>query len=214
ARLDQTPKRSGPPPSKLVTIPNPRPAPPGAQRLNFLCAYNRLFFMDIDELRKDAETRTKALITRHKLNTDPAKGIDAEQFEKLFLRLADPRDDFLNVEYYLADKRWPRMRLTANERRGATEKDLLSASSRIRIKLGAVSPQKHYAMFYVMPDSFDIYIAARQFMTAANIQAGWEPMPESWTYTTSVPGVEVGPPRPPGPKPPPSPPTKPANVLD
>ncbi len=214
ALLDDTPKRA-PAPSKLVAIPNPRPAPDGAKRLNFLCAYNKLYPMNIDELRKDAETKAKAIVLRHKLHLNPETGIDPDEFEKYFSRLPDAKDPWLNVEYYIADKRWPRMRLTANERRGATDEDLMKPSSKIRGLLSSINPQKFYAMFYVMPDSFDVYITARQLMMMGNIQAGWEPMPETWTYTTSVPGIELGPPRPEPPKPTtPQPPPKPANVLD
>ncbi len=215
AMLDTAPKRTGPPPSKLVALPNPRPAPDGARRLNFLCANNKLYPMNIDELRKDAELRSKAIITRHKLNLDPEKGIDPEAFAKYFLRLPDPKDEFLNVEYYIQDDRWPRMRLTANERRGFTDEELMKPTPKLRTVLSAINPTKNYVYFYVMPDSFDIYITARQLMMMGNVPAGWEPMPANWTYTTSVPVIELGPPRPPAPKPTtPAPPAKPANVLD
>ena len=69
--------------------------------------------------------------------------------------------------------------------------------------------------FYVLPDSFDVYLTARRVLADAGVLAGWEPQPETWTYTAGIGGgIELGPPRPKNPNPPPAKPTKPANVID
>lgn len=214
ARLDSTPRRAAVP-AKVVTIPDPRPAPPGAQAATFVCADNRLYPMNINGIRKEAELRAKDIIVRRKLNLDPAKGIDPEAFGKLYTRL-NINDDFFDVECYISDNRWPRLKLTPKERRGADEDEVRRPGSRIRKIMATLDPSKFYARFYVLPDSFDVYITARRALSDAGVLAGWEPQRESWIYTTSVPGgIELGPPRP---KPPtsttPTTPPKPANVID
>ncbi|MBI1311175.1 hypothetical protein GC176_07695 [bacterium] len=215
ALLDKTPRRSGPAPEKVVTIPNPRPAPEGARQVILVCAENRLYPLNLDEIRQDAELRSKQIITRQRLNLDPAKGIDPEKFETLYTKLRYPADDFFEVEYYVADKRWPRMKLIPKAGRGAAETELRRPQSRIRKLLAQLDPQKFYARFYVLPDSFDVYLTARQVMAEQNVLAGWEPESQNWIYTAGVGGgIELGPPRPPNPNPPPATPAKPANVID
>lgn len=213
AMLDKTPRRAAAPP-KEVTIPNPRPAPPGAKQASFICAYNRLYPMNIEVIRKDAELRAKEIITRRRMNLDPAKGIDPEAFEKLYknLRYNDP---YFDLEYYVADKRWPRIRFIPKESKGATEEELRRPGSRTRKLMALLDPSKYYARFYVLPDSYDVYVTARRALSDAGVLAGWDPQRQNYVYTTSTPGIELGPPRPKPPvKPSTGPPPKPANVID
>ena len=214
ALLDKTPKRAAAP-AKVVNIPNPRPAPPGARQATFVCADNRVYPMNVDGIRKEAELRAKDVITRRRLNLDPAKGIDPEAFAKLYTKL-NINDDFFDVECYITDNRWPRLRLTPKEKRGADEDEVRRPGSRIRKIMASLDPKKFYARFYVLPDSFDVYISSRRALTDAGVLAGWDPQGKTWVYTTSVPGgIELGPPRPKPPAPTtPAKPAKPANVID
>jgi hypothetical protein len=214
ALLDRTPKRAAPP-AKVVNIPNPRPAPLGAKPATFVCADNRVYPMYIDVIRKEAELRAKDIITRRRLNLDPAKGIDPEAFAKLYTKLKI-NDDFFDVECYITDNRWPRLRLTPKERKGADEAEVRRPGSRIRKIMALLDPQKFYARFYVLPDSFDVYISSRRALTDAGVLAGWDPQGTTWVYTSHVPGgIELGPPRPKPPAPTtPAKPAKPANVID
>jgi hypothetical protein len=215
ALLDKTPRRSAPAPEKVVTIPNPRPAPEGARQVILVCAENRLYPLNLDEIRKDAELRSKQIITRQRLNLDPALGIDPEKFATLYTKLKYPTDDFFDVEYFVAGNRWPQMKLIPKEGRGAPEQELRRPQSRIRKLLAQLDPEKFYARFYVLPDSFDVYLTARQVMSELGVLAGWEPQPQDWFFTAGVGGgIELGPPRPPNPNPPPATPSKPANVID
>jgi len=214
ALLDKTPKRAAAP-AKVVNIPNPRPAPPGARQATFVCADNRVYPLNVDGIRKEAELRAKDIITRRRLNLDPAKGIDPEAFAKLYTKL-NINDDFFDVECYITDNRWPRLRLTPKEKRGADEDEVRRPGSRIRKIMASLDPKKFYARFYVLPDSFDVYISSRRALTDAGVLAGWDPQGKTWVYTTSVPGgIELGPPRPKPPAPTtPAKPAKPANVID
>ena len=214
AMLDRTPKRAAAPP-KEVNIPDPRPAPPGAQQATFVCAYNHVYPMNVEGIRKEAEIKAKDIIVRRKLNLDPTKGIDSEAFAKLYTKL-NINDDFFDVECYITDDRWPRLKLTPKDKRGADEEEVRRPGSRIRKIMATLDPEKFYARFYVLPDSFDVYISSRRALTDAGVLAGWDPQGESWVYTTSVPGgIELGPPVPKPPAPTtPATPAKPANVID
>ena len=212
AMLDQTPEVD-PPADIEVSIPNPRPAPTGAKPFSLVCAENCLYPVNLEYHRKVAEEKAKAIITRFQLNRGPAEGIDPEAFSRYWDRFKD-QDDFFDIEYFVRDNRLPRIRLMPRAGRGASEKELLNPRSRIRSKwLAGVDVSQYYARFYVLPDSYDIYVTARRLFADSGMLAGWEPQSASWVLESSVPGgVELGPPRekPPAPATPP----KPANVID
>jgi hypothetical protein len=215
AMLDQTPKTTVPPADLEVTIPNPRPAPPGSRQALVLCVDNQLYPVNIEAFRKTAELRAKAIIARFNLARDPKAGIDPEKFTPHFERLKD-QDDFFDVEYYVADQRFLRLRLIPRDGRGASERELLNPRSRIRTKwLSQLDVKQYYARFHVLPDSYEIYMTARRLFSQAGMLAGWEPQAEDWVLTSWVPGgIELGPPREKKPAPPPAQPAKPANVID
>lgn len=217
AQLDKTPRVKAPADIK-ISIPNPRPAPPGSKQLMIICSGNRIYPVDIEAFRKDAELKAKTIVNRFNLNRDPAKGIDPEKFTQQYEKLKNPTDYF-DVEYYVQGNRWPRFRLIPRENRGAIGKELVNPRSRLRRWFNGVDFNKYYARFYVLPDSFDVYVLARRFFSNNKILAGWDPQTENWTLTSHVPGgIELGPPRP---KPPPPPPgskpsakPKPPNLID
>lgn len=217
AQLDKTPRVKAPADIK-ISIPNPRPAPPGSKQLMIICSGNRIYPVDIEAFRKDAELKAKTIVNRFNLNRDPAKGIDPEKFTQQYEKLKNPADYF-DVEYYVQGNRWPRFRLIPRENRGAIGKELVNPRSRLRRWFNGVDFNKYYARFYVLPDSFDVYVLARRFFSNNKILAGWDPQTENWTLTSHVPGgIELGPPRPKPPPPPPGskPPAKPKppNLID
>ena len=217
AQLDKTPRVKAPADIK-ISIPNPRPAPPGSKQLMIICSGNRIYPVDIEAFRNDAELKAKTIVNRFNLNRDPAKGIDPEKFTQQYEKLKNPTDYF-DVEYYVQGNRWPRFRLIPRENRGAIGKELVNPRSRLRRWFNGVDFTKYYARFYVLPDSFDVYVLARRFFSNNKILAGWDPQTENWTLTSHVPGgIELGPPRPKPPPPPPGskPPAKPKppNLID
>lgn len=214
AKLDRTPRRAAAPP-KEVTIPNPRPAPEGSQQAIIICAGNRLYPVVLKPIRDDLVARSKNLIVQRRLNRDPEAGIDPEAFGELYSKLRYTKDPFFDVELFVAGKRWPQVRLKPKEGRGGSEEELRRSNSRIRTILAGLDPQKYWVRFYVLPDSFDVYLTARRVLADAGVLAGWEPQSENWVYTAGIGGgIELGPPRPPNPNPPPARPSKPANVID
>ncbi len=214
ALLDKTPKTAAVADIE-VSIPNPRPAPPGAKQFMLLCTENRLYPVNIEMFRSLAEEKAKAIIARFNLNRDPLKGIDPAKFKQYYERLKE-QDDFFDVEYFVQDDRWPRIRLIPREGRGASDKELLNPRSRIRTKwLSNLDISKYYARFYVLPDSYGIYVTARRLFSESGMLAGWDPQSADYVLTSYVPGgIELGPPREKPPPAPPGAPAKPPNVID
>jgi len=205
-----------------ISIPNPRPAPKGAKQLLLFCVNNRLYPVNVEKFQKSAEAKAKQIVTRFNLLRDPAKGIDPEEFEKRFTRLKD-QDNFFDIEYYVDQKKHLRIRFIPRKNGGASFKEVTNRRSRIHTKLiNRIDSSKYYARFYVLPDSYEVYTAARRAFSEAQVLAGWEPQTQDWVYTTSVPGgIVLGPPpkpkpTPPSPKTPPKPakPVKPPNLID
>ncbi len=210
AKLESTPNTPAPADIE-VSIPNPRPAPPGAKQLVLICANEQLYPLRLDDFRERAEAQARRIIARFKLDRDPSKGIDPTRFTEYWQRLTD-KDEFFDVEYFVAANRFPRLRFTPRPGDGAGEKEVANPRSRIRSPrlLGAIDPEKMYARFFVLPDSFGVYVTARRFFTESGVLAGWEPQSDDWRYQTGVPGgIELGPPRPKKPTPPPDPNAKP-----
>ena len=217
AQLDKTPRTKAPADIQ-ISIPNPRPAPPGIKQLMIICSGNRLYPVNIDAFRKDAELKAKSIVTRFNLKRDPALGIDPAKFKQHYEKLKQ-QDDFFDVEYYVQGDRWPRFRLIPRENKGGFGKELINPRSRLRRWFSTVDFSKYYARFYVLPDSFDAYVMARRFFSQNKILAGWDPQNANWKLTSHVPGgIELGPPRPKPPPPPPGTPPpakpKPANLID
>ena len=217
AQLDKTPRTKAPADIQ-ISIPNPRPAPPGIKQLMIICSGNRLYPVNIDAFRKDAELKAKSIVTRFNLKRDPAKGIDPAKFKQHYEKLKQ-QDDFFDVEYYVQGDRWPRFRLIPRENKGGFGKELINPRSRLRRWFSTVDFSKYYARFYVLPDSFDAYVMARRFFSQNKILVGWDPQNATWKLTSHVPGgIELGPPRPKPPPPPPGTPPpakpKPANLID
>jgi hypothetical protein len=215
ALLEELP-RNPTPKISAIRIPNPRPAPKGAQEATFICAGDKLFPLRLVHHRKYAEQAAKQLIADQNLTGAAATGIDPVKFTELFTQLESPPDEgFFTAEYYVAGNRWPRIRFHPKMEFGVEAKALSRPATKIRKLIGALDPKKFFCRFYVLADSYNIYVAARRTVTRQKLLAGWEPQPDTWTLSTSVPGVELGPPRPkpPPPKNPP-PPRKPSNVID
>ena len=220
AKLDETPDLPAPPEFE-ITIPNPRPAPKGATQVMLVCAENRLYPVNAGKFREAAHEKAVAIITRFNLGQDPAQGIDAESFKKHFERMKD-QDDFFNIEYYVQNDRDPRIRFIPRAGRGASIRELVNPRSRIRTRwLVNFDPNRYFARFFVLPDSYEMYVTARRLFSDGGILAGWEPQGEKWQLTSGIPGgIRLGPPPPPKPPDPtrasekPKPPAKPPNLID
>ena len=213
AKLSSTRRRVAPADIK-VSIPNPRPPPEGARQLPIVCVGEKVYPINIDVFRKRAEVRAKEIIQRAGLKKDPAKGYDPKRFASFWERLKD-QDDWVEVQYYIQGNRYLRLRFVPRDGRGGTDRQLVNPRSKIRSQyLNQLDATKYFARFYVLPDSYDVYLTARRLFNKNNVLSGWEPQSKDYVYSSWVPGgIELGPPierkpPPPGAKP------KPQNLID
>ena len=214
AMLASTPVQKAPPP-KIVTLPDPRPAPEGAREVTFLCINNRVYPIAADDWRDNIRKKAEFIVESKRLDGGPEVGVNEEkfmtEFKKTFRRLAD---DFFELEIY-ASGIYPRLRFNPIEDSGADEDEVLRPRSRFQRAILLLDKSKYYARYIVLPDSFEVYLAARAVSDEAGLLSGWEPQAEGWQYTTHLGGsILFGPKPPPNPNPTPSPPAKPANVID
>lgn len=213
AMLDDTPVQEVPPP-KVVTLPDPRPAPEGAREVTFLCANNRVYPIAADDWRDTIRKKAEFIVGARRLDGGPAVGVNEEAFMKEFKK-ANRRltDDFFEVELY-ASGIYPRLKFIPKESEGATEEEVLKPRSRFQKMLFVLDKSKYYARFIVLPDSYEVYLA-RAMSDQAGLLSGWDPQGEGWQYTTHLGGsILFGPKPPPDPNAKPAPPAKPANVID
>ncbi len=214
AMLDDTPVQEAPPP-KIVTLPDPRPAPEGAREVTFLCANNRVYPIAADDWRDKIRKQAEYIVESRRLDGGPAVGVDEEKFMKEFKKVNRRlTDDFFEVEIY-ASGIYPRLKFIPKENDGADEDEVLKPRSRFQRLLFVIDKSKYYARYIVLPDSYEVYLAARAMSDQAGLLSGWEPVGEGWQYTTHLGGsILFGPKPPPNPNAKPAPPGKPANVID
>lgn len=214
AMLDDTPAQQAPP-AKIVTLPDPRPAPEGAREVTFLCANNRVYPIAADDWRENIRKKTEFIVESRRLDGGPAVGVDEEKFMREFRKLNRRlTDDFFEVEIYAAGI-YPRLKFIPKENDGADEDEVLKPRSRFQRALFVLDKNKYYARFIVLPDSYEVYLAARAVSDQAGLLSGWEPQGEGWQYTTYLGGATLfGPKPPPDPNAKPAPLGKPANVID
>ncbi|MBC8351060.1 MAG: hypothetical protein H8E66_03685 [Planctomycetes bacterium] len=214
ALLAETPVQEAPP-AKVVTLPDPRPAPEGARQVTFLCANNRVYPIAADDWRDTIRKKAEFIVGARRLDGGPAVGVNEEKFMKEFKK-ANRRlsDDFFEIEVY-ASGIYPRLKFIPKENAGATQDEVLKPRSRFQRMLFVLDKSKYYARFIVLPDSYEVYLAARAVSAQAGLLAGWDPQGEGWQYTTYLGGPTLfGPKPPPNPNAKPAPPSKPANVID
>ena len=218
ALLSKTPVQRTPP-AKIVTLPDPRPAPKGVQPLYFLCSQNRVFPIADDDVRTVARKRAEFIVKAKGLFGGPTVGVNKEQLLSEFSKVAHAvSTDFFKVELY-AEGIYPRLRFTPRDKSGASLREIRTPRSRFHKILSGVDPRKYYALFVVLPDSYEVYLAARKVMNQKGVLAGWDPQPDTWQFTTHLGGSVLFGPKPPPPKPNPNPnppktTPKPKNVID
>lgn len=239
ALLDDTPPRKAPPP-KVVRLPNPRPAPPGARPLWFTCCHNRVAFADTEAfaplalervrtarqgllyrapgklaahgLKKWKSARDRQVVLEEQLVYDPDKLV------ALFRQRDIGTRDYRLVVRVLGDL--ARENLFVQPRRGGgeTARQIAFGTSRYQSRLRRIDPAKHYVRFLVWPDSFEAYIEARRILERHTLAAGWviHSSPDwhiAGNFGLNLHGEKAPPPPPPAP-PKPRPPPPPPIVLD
>jgi len=206
ALLAETPQQQALP-SKVVNLPDPRPAPKGAKPVTIFCWRDRIFPADLEELRDRARGQFDRIVQTERLDRDPEKGIDAKVMLEHFGR-RPLRNKFFDIELIAVGVN-PHLKLTPKIPAGEPREDIIRRNSDYQKRLRELDPNKHYVRFLVWPDSFEVYLAARQVAAENKLLAGWQMISERPDYTYWIAGgkYRFGPPPKPdpnAPKPPPS----------
>jgi hypothetical protein len=214
AKLDETPVPELPP-AKVVNLPDPRPAPKGAEPVTFFCWQDHVLTIDLEELRERARDRFKFVVNKYRLNS-PTQGILADKTIEKFNQ-KPPRDKHFHIELIAQGSR-PYLRLTPRFDNAETGEQVKRYESDFRTRVRALRAHGNYARFLVWPDSFETYLVARQMTEREGALAGWQMVSDRDEYLYSIAGgkYRFGPPpkpdpnakpkpKPSGPKPPPPP---------
>lgn len=217
AQLDETPVPELPA-AKIVHLPNPRPAPEGAKPYTFLCREGRIVPVDVDIQLARVQKKVESIIVKGRLATNPQAGIDCGKIVEAFENDSTLRHNDFEFKI-LVQGRNPYLVFARKEEAGYTLDQIERSNSRYQAKLRQLNPKQNYARFLVWPDSFDVYLVARQMAAKRGLLAGWQPQTNPAEYKVALGGkLRCGPPPkpvPPGqqpPKPKPGPPTRPPPV--
>lgn len=192
------------PDAEVVYLPNPRSAPEGAKPVLLLCRDERLYPLDVDSLRQVSQARAMEIVRSQSLDRDPQAGIDAEKLLTAF-NARKPNNEYFLVSM-IARETTPWLVFERRQDRGHPPLALKRRGGNFQRGLSTLDPAKQYANFLVWPDSFEVYLTAREVAATAGLLAGWAPQTTTEEYAVPLGGnLRFGPPPPP-PKPNPNPP--------
>ena len=201
--LLETTSEPGPgPPPKVISLPNPRPAPKGAQPVQFICRKGRIALLDQEGLQKLAQKNIDRIRGRDKEGTvNCARLIEHFEKNKIGDQLFRLKAKAINGVPYLV----PEM----TEKGGDTIEEMQKPRSRYQNTMRRMNKQQQYAKFLVWADSYDTYLEARKLTHDRGLAAGWIPydVNAEWRMTVGVPCTCSDQPPPPKPKPVPAAPT-------
>ncbi len=228
AQLENTPLPSAPP-STVVTIPDPRPAPPNAEPFFFLCYEDRILPIDITALKQKAIrsiTGMKLMLRYQPPRGAPPKktsgGKDSTQdeydgpkVENYFLK-NNIGDKFVRLKVKTdPNSNDAKLVIEPKPRAGESSTSIRRTTSAYQIAAKRTKLQNDYVRYLVSPDSYPVYLSAREVANKIKLPAGWELVEgEPPTYTIPLPEIRIHritepPPPKPKPKPKPKPPGPP-----
>lgn len=217
--LAKSPKPSNQSLTKEVSLPDPKPAIPGSKPYRFLCRNGKIFPLNDEALKK--------MVTTYLLNSKLKPNKDKEYDGKKFLSVINGKKPSTNFFTLIAreDKdKVVRFTMERKDQAGEDQARVSKPGSLYSKILAGLSPQKNYLLYEVFPDSFGVYLAARDLANRRRFPAGWKPAHRGadwwsydWGYRTLGRKEYLASRPKPAPKPntgKPATPRKPANVLD
>jgi chemotaxis protein histidine kinase CheA len=200
------------PPAKEVRLPDPRPAPAGAKEIRVLCREGKIWVVNIPALQEIAQRRADFVVKQKKLDPDGDGWLtDGKTFLDTF-NDKPVREDGFSMTVALAGGKWTQLVLERTAGSGQTAEAATAAAGDLARTLRRLDPGKFYVRFFVWPDGFEPYLAARAFTAERGFAAGWEPVGSPDENRIGLGKYSVGTKPPPDPKP--APPKPPENVVD
>jgi hypothetical protein len=215
--LAKAPKSSGQTLSKEVSLPDPKPAIAGSTPYRFLCRNGKVFPLDDFGLRE----KVSSVIKKAGIKPNKDKEYDAKKFLNA-INGGKVGDTFFSVIAREDKDKVIRFTVERKDQSGENEASLIKSGSKYTKSLLPLTPRKNYLLFEVFPDSFGVYMAARNMANERKFPAGWKPAHRGtdwWSYDWGYRTIGRKQYLASRPKPKPSsgksaPPRKPANVLD
>lgn len=178
--LAKAPKPSGKPLSKEVSLPDPKPAIAGSSPYRFLCRNGRIFPLDDKALQGLALSNlAKAGVRPNKENEYDGKkflaAVNGKKTSTPFFTLVAREDGDKVIRFTMERK----------DQAGEDEERATKPGSQYAKILSSLSPQKNHLLYEVFPDSFGVYLAARELANQRNFPAGWKPAHREtdwWSY--------------------------------
>ena len=178
--LVKVPKPSGQTISKEVSLPDPKPAIAGSTPYRFLCRNGKIFPLN------DKALQGMVLANLAKAAVKPNK--DKEYDGKKFLSVINgkkPSTSFFTLVAREDKDKVIRFSMERKDKAGENENQVIKPSSQYTKLLTVLSPQKNYLLYEVFPDSFGVYLAARDLANQRKFPAGWKPAHRGtdwWSY--------------------------------
>ena len=199
--LDDTPVFK-PPPPQYVRIPNPRPVPQGAVRENFLVAKGRVLYLNdrsfLDIVQKEvAKNRDTLLSPNHPkvTSTTPAAQITYSK-DKLLAYFDRARIGDRSIQAKLvpvATAPVMNLNLIPQEGAGETAQDLRNPASFFQRYMRKLKTEPNKIVWlYVVKDSVETYLTAREVADAVGVPVGWQIYAQDF-YAMRLPGVTISP---------------------
>lgn len=169
ALLDDVPVAKAPPP-KVVRLPAGKPIPEGAEFEYFLVSSNGAHWVDVEGAKEAFLREFRSSALRDTIKTKVKRGdktVNIYDHVKLKAYFATRRIPFREFRMEVTFATWttsPILRLIPTAPAGGLQNDLR------RIK----SNPKAVAMFNVIPQAFDQYLAVREYTDDIGVPAGWQ----------------------------------------
>lgn len=213
AMLAKTPDPKAPVNSE-ITLPDPHPVPEGYDPVYFFCNNNRIICMNITALRSAGADRIEAnrfsfewknpaekgklstdrgLQGARKANVKPSEAAKAIVYDGKKIQDAFNANPMIYQDFKIRFKSYDtsgslNILLEPLDNKGETQADISGSHSKYAGILAGIKAKKLkvYAQFLVSPDSFEIYLEARELLAKYDIPAGWHilygPMWETGLY--------------------------------
>lgn len=177
ARLEEI-RPAKEPPAKIVHLPNPRAPPAELKPVLFVCKDQRVAFID-----PDAATDYAVRILKQRAQTAPNR-CDCEKASTLFDREKYGNDEF-RLRLKVVEKT-PYLLIEHVPGKGTTARQVDRSASAYGKALAQINVNKQYARFLVWPDSYEVYLAARDECDKRGVAAGWQPFSEKAEWQLSL----------------------------
>lgn len=199
-----------------VRMPYPRPPPEGAKEVVIICAYNRIFTLDLPRFYSYIQ---RGIFKSRKAFAIPGQTVEKAEdiiYDPLKIEAAFKKNPVVYDQYTFTTRpnvyhKSITLIMDPIEERGETIEQIQRKGSRFLNTVSAVIKNKNYVRFWVKDDSFEAYQMARRACDNFNIPTGW--IQHNGAYSRWVPTLKMKQLKTPDPNAPPTPKPKSNNNL-